>query len=274
MGIAPLARINYIQLDAVWTAPVEEADDYDYTFFQDMIDACTGCQILEFANDTEPMSTSWEMKVKAVPSGHEFPFPFRHYSKNFLQTSSYPGPEETEAMVELIDQAMPTVNDTYLLYIQFLAFTQPNDPQRALPWQDDILGLTFNFHYPDLAMKPMFDAITANTTTATIELFGGEDHRMFWAPHPDNPDLAVDWPQYFESREKFERLQEIKACVDPTGIFRNKMTIPLPDGMVAVQLVQPEDMQSEQLWQSASTSSSLNSVAFLVALLGCLFVNL
>ena len=38
-----------------------------------------------------------------------------------------------------------------------------------------------------------------------------------------------DWPLYYESEQKYRRLQDIKACVDPQGLFRNKMTIPLPD---------------------------------------------
>ena len=53
------------------------------------------------------------------------------------------------------------------------------------------------------------------------------DHRMWWNPTTtDLPDFASLDQRYLETDEKFDRLKEIKTCVDPDDLFKNAMSIP------------------------------------------------
>ena len=60
----------------------------------------------------------------------------------------------------------------------------------------------------------------------SLENFEEQDHRMYWAASGivsgtvTMPEAA---PFYFESEEKFDRLRDIKACVDPDEVFQGLM---------------------------------------------------
>ena len=50
-------------LEMTWVAPIEEAADYDPSFFQSIRDACTGCfSLLSLPNSVEPLSVSMRFK--------------------------------------------------------------------------------------------------------------------------------------------------------------------------------------------------------------------
>jgi len=225
-GLAP----NYVELEASWVAPKAQAGDYDPQFFQSILDACTGCIIIEpLVNETEPMSYSLKERYLAAEDGPEYPAPFRHYKKNWQQTSSFPDPDETEAIIREVDNRMPEANSTYLFISQFTTVLKPRDDEtRSLPWPDDVMGMSCDFFFPDTKLTPIFDDWAATVGTLVRKNFGGEDHRVFWGAF-DDPNLEEDWPKYYESQDKYEELKEIKSCVDPDNLFTHLMSMPLAD---------------------------------------------
>ena len=55
--------ITAMTLEMTWVAPIEQAADYDPTFFQSIRDACTGCfGLLSLPNSVEPLSVSMRFK--------------------------------------------------------------------------------------------------------------------------------------------------------------------------------------------------------------------
>ena len=58
-----LPGINAMSVEMSWVAPIEQADDYDPTFFQSIRDACTGCfSLLSLPDSVEPLSFSMRFK--------------------------------------------------------------------------------------------------------------------------------------------------------------------------------------------------------------------
>lgn len=54
---------NKVYLEMVWVGPVAEAEDYDPSFFQTFVDACTGCiQFLDLPDSVEPLMVSLNFK--------------------------------------------------------------------------------------------------------------------------------------------------------------------------------------------------------------------
>lgn len=63
------SAFNRIFLEMAWVGPVAEADDYDPSFFQSIIDACTNCvQFLSLPDSAEPLSVSLNFKFVSFPS--------------------------------------------------------------------------------------------------------------------------------------------------------------------------------------------------------------
>ena len=59
-----------------------------------------------------------------------------------------------------------------------------------------------------------------------IQSFDGEDHRMFWAAYEDTCLECGAWEKYFESKRAYNKLTEIKRCVDPNDLFKFRMSMP------------------------------------------------
>ena len=73
-GIAPLGRPNLLRMEASWVAPADEFDDYDASFFQDILDACDGCTIVGNLVTTErPSSVLKDRHLLAKFGGYELP---------------------------------------------------------------------------------------------------------------------------------------------------------------------------------------------------------
>lgn len=59
---------NQIFLEMAWVGPLAQAGDYDPSFFQSILDACTGCvQFLAIPNTIEPLSASLNYKFVSHP---------------------------------------------------------------------------------------------------------------------------------------------------------------------------------------------------------------
>jgi hypothetical protein len=56
----------------------------------------------------------------------------------------------------------------------------------------------------------------------------GEDLRMQWGSF-GNVDMKEVWQHYYDSKELYEKLQDIKKATDPNDVFHTKFTVPLPD---------------------------------------------
>ena len=77
-----LPGMNSITLEMSWVAPIEQAADYDPTFFESIVEACTGCfSLLSVPNSVEPLSFSLRYKyvshhvnehhgLRRLPSSH------------------------------------------------------------------------------------------------------------------------------------------------------------------------------------------------------------
>ena len=77
-----LPGMNSITLEMSWVAPIEQAADYDPTFFESIVEACTGCfSLLSVPNSVEPVSFSLRYKyvshrvnehhgLQPLPSSH------------------------------------------------------------------------------------------------------------------------------------------------------------------------------------------------------------
>jgi hypothetical protein len=260
VGAQPAGYPNYIEFEASWVAPVDQAAEYDPAFFQTILDACTNCIVFESVNVTEPMSASLKNRYMTAEDGPEFPAPFRHYKKSWQQSSHIPNPDETEAIVRKVDSYLPNENSTYLLVGQ-LSTGATNGPEddalRSLPWPDSKFGVACDFFYPDPRMAPIFDDWLGEFTRLVIEKFDGEDRRMYWGAYND-PDISVDWPKYFESEDKFKTLKDIKACVDPTDIFTHAMSMPVGE--------LPDDVQPENSMASLTRHANWFFIALVLML--------
>jgi hypothetical protein len=215
-----------------WVAPVTEADDYDFEFFQSIIDACIGCfPVLPVVNETMPLSSALsQFYISAEEDGREIPS-LPMYEKAFQQTSSFPGPDAMEAIIRKLDEVMPVqVNSTYAFISQMTSGAgSPLEPdeRRGLSFQADVFGITTDIFYADPTQQPLV-ANVRNEYNGIVLKNLGEDHRMYWGAY-GNVSFPKDVPLYFDSDEKYNRLQGIKACVDPGNLFQHRMSIPLDD---------------------------------------------
>jgi len=226
VGAQPAMGVNYIELEASWVAPLAQAGDYDPSFFQDILDACTNCAVLKRVNVTEAMSASLANRYLCCRDGPEFPAPFRYYEKSFQQASQFPDGDKTAAIVSKIDTFLPNENSTFLFVFQLTTAFKPRDgATRALPFPGDKIGIVCDFFFPDPRMAPIFKEWKADFTAVAVENLG-EDHQTFWGAY-DDPDLATMWAQFYESEDKYETLKDIKACVDPENLFTHLMSMPV-----------------------------------------------
>lgn len=153
--------------------------------------------------------------------------PFRHYFKTFQQTNNYPNADGLEQLVRKIDTLMPTSDSFYVFFIQPSYTLSGYNENIALPFSDVKFGSTFDIFVPAPALIPAVKPMALDYAAFLRQLFG-EDNRMYWAAYEegDGPiNIENEVESYFDSVEKFEKLQEIKACVDEENLFRNAMSI-------------------------------------------------
>lgn len=262
---------NRIQLEGSWVAPIEQKDDYDFDFFQAIDDACTNCKRFRYINVTEPLSQIWRHRyIRTLinqNTGREFPVPF---TRAMQQMQSFPTPDGMEGITRAIAKLLPTRFSPHFVINQ-LTTIRGARPNRALPWPEDRLGLTLDYFYippTDLIIDHEQRALDfGKEVRANID---EQDHRMYWAAY-DNPVIEKDWPQYFESEDKYRRLQHIKRQYDPQNLFQNQMSIPLPTAEEKAALSswqhttsnhhsnEHDDVSPNLTSENASSSSTVNT---------------
>ena len=157
------------------------------------------------------------------------PFPpFPHYAQGLQQTSNFPDPNEAEALVRAIDAYVPVEGGPRIAFtVQFVTVNFPtaDSDNRALPWPNDFVAISAFVSAETPEMKDEIEQVRDDFLAMSVEQFEGQDHRMYWAAFGDvsMPEAA---PFYFESEEKFDRLRDIKACVDPDELFKGIMAVP------------------------------------------------
>ena len=219
---------NRIQLEFSWVAPMEQKDEYDFDFFQKIDSACTGCTRFRYINVTEPLSQIWRHRYLRTlideTTGREFPLP---YTRSMQSLQAIPQPDGMESIVRATAALMPGRFSPHFVISQITTINEANI-NRALPWQQDKIGITLDYFYiPPTEWVIDHEQRALNFAKVLRDASDGEDHRMYWAAF-DNPVMEKDWPKYFDNEEKFRRLQGIKQKYDPTNIFQNKMSIPMP----------------------------------------------
>ena len=219
---------NRIQLEGFWVAPKEEAHEYDFDFFQIIDDACINCRRFRYINVTEPLSQIWRHRyIRTLinkGTGREFPVP---YTRAMQQFEEVPDPDEIENITREIGKLLPHHFSPHFVISEILAFRGAAS-NRALPWPNDKMAVTLDYFFiPPTQYIYDYDEISKNFGQELIANAKGKDHRMYWAAY-DATDMEQDWPKYFESEDKYKRLQQIKETYDPENLFQNKMSIPLP----------------------------------------------
>jgi len=218
---------NRIQVEGSWVAPKDQAHEYDFDFFQAIDDACTNCKRFRYVNVTEPLSQIWRHRyIRTLineGTGREFPVP---YTRS-MQQIPFPTPDGIEGITRAMAKLLPSRTSPYFTIHQMTTM-RAAEPNRALPWGEDGFSVTLDYFYVPPSEWIIDHEQRALDFGRTIrDNVDGKDHRMYWAAF-DNPQIDKDWPKYFDSEEKYRRLQNIKQQVDPNNIFRNKMSIPLP----------------------------------------------
>ena len=160
----------------------------------------------------------------------EFPT-FPYYAQSWQQTSNFPDADEGEALARAIGAHMPVGGGPRIAFTaQYVSVNFPTDDSdnRALPWPEDYIGISAFVSVETPDMMDEIVQIRDEFAATSVENFEGQDHRMYWAAFGDvsMPDAS---PLYFESEEKFDRLRDIKAWVDPDELFQGLMGIPPAD---------------------------------------------
>jgi FAD binding domain/Berberine and berberine like len=219
---------NRIQVEGSWVVPKDQKDEYDFDFFQSIDNACTNCNRFRYINVTEPLSEIWRHRylrtLISKGTGREFPLP---YTRSMQQTEPFPDPDGMEGITRAIGKLLPSRFSPYFIINQ-LTTLRGAQSNRALPWPKDLFGLTLDYFYvPGTDWFIDHNQRALDFGKVLRDNLNHQDHRMYWAAY-DSPRLEKDWAKYFESEEKYRRLQSIKERYDPHNLFQNQMSIPLP----------------------------------------------
>lgn len=164
------------------------------------------------------------------------PFP---YNASWQQGPEFPNEDEVEEILNEIKVLMPTFEtvpslplDAVFVISQWVVMPAAVHAKSdiALPFQNDVYGIVLDAwdltggdqrKYLHDSLRKVRDLVIAST--------GGEDHRMFWNPDEETCLACGDSKYYYDDQEKFDRLREIKSCVDPNMVFDSRMAMPLSD---------------------------------------------
>jgi len=182
----------------------------------------------------------WEqLKLEEVNGGVGIP-----YTTSFQQGPTFPGENDMGEIFDRVDALMPNgmpdgmpdeVNELRFVIVQIITVRGVKEPTLtiALPFQEDKFGVDANVW--DLSKVGLGFAPKDKTPTGQLVQdlqdyvisVVGANHRMWWNPTTtDLPNFASLDQRYLETDEKFDRLKEIKTCVDPDDLFKNAMSIP------------------------------------------------
>ena len=159
-----------------------------------------------------------------MPLSHPFLIMHRHCSRHRISPIRM---RERRWLEPLVPMCRLEGGPRIAFTAQYVTVTFPTDDSdnRALPWPNDFIGISAFVSAETPAMVDEVVQIRDDFVATSVENFEGQDHRMYWAAFGDvsMPEAA---PFYFESEEKFNRLRDIKACVDPDELFKGIMTVP------------------------------------------------
>lgn len=97
------------------------------------------------------------------------------------------------------------------------------------PFRDFTFGFTFDIFYKPSQQKEADMFQDKMQKIVDRHMSNPTERRNFWASFGDTniEDPAVR-KMYYESDAIYEKLQQLKAKVDPTDIFHTDMTVKLP----------------------------------------------
>lgn len=90
----------------------------------------------------------------------------------------------------------------------------------AYSWRDVTIGATMDcFHLPETKDRAEdWQKVNDAEAVGPKGIFSKEDRRWLWGSY-GAWDLNSVWNCYYEDKEKYERLQQVRKRVDPHGIF-------------------------------------------------------
>lgn len=176
------------------------------------------------------------VQVKWLP-GVNPAFPYHLQSSQ--QGPMFPSPDSMEALARFTGANLPNANSPYYFagQVSTANFPSMDSGDSALPWTNDSIAASIFVYFADESQREEVSALVHSFADVASEGFEGRNHRMYWSAFGE-PVLPRDSSLYFESEEKFNRLRDIKACVDPDDMFSGVLSIPLPDAM-------PESCESD-----------------------------
>ena len=148
---------------------------------------------------------------------------------SYQQGPQFPNKDDLVEIFDRIDASVPKAGEPVVVISQIVTLAGPSKSKRAiaLPFQDDVMGATFDM-WNLFALVPVdFGPTLREVQDLVISAFGEEDHRMFWAAYEDTCLECGAWEKYFEFRPKYNELSRIKRCVDPDNIFKYRMSMPI-----------------------------------------------
>ncbi|KAL7518071.1 hypothetical protein ACHAWX_002929, partial [Stephanocyclus meneghinianus] len=180
------------------------------------------------ASDTKPMSVlhkevtlvDWSalgLEKRGIP-----------FTSSYQQGPKYPHADELLKVFDVIDALMPKNPQTDQRFVTAQMGALIGPPKSvsnvAQPFQDDLFGVSVDVWSLDGAD---YSEILCDLQDLVISSVGGVDHRTFWGAYEDICLECGAWNKYYESRSKYDRLRQIKGCVDPDDLFKFRMSIPV-----------------------------------------------
>ncbi|KIJ29592.1 hypothetical protein M422DRAFT_268936 [Sphaerobolus stellatus SS14] len=99
-------------------------------------------------------------------------------------------------------------------------FTRNADNGTSYSWRDQTMCMTIdNFHYPE--KKEEAEQWAKENDEAALGpngIFSKEDRRVLWGSW-GSFDLNAEWRAYYDSEEKYKRIQAARKMADPNGTF-------------------------------------------------------
>jgi hypothetical protein len=153
------------------------------------------------------------------------------FKTSLQQGPMWPTEDNLIEIFDRIDAVVPRDPTSELVFVTAQIGTSENpapfDGSISLPFQDDVLGVTFDMWNLNPAVPVDFSPVQRHVQDFVISALGGEDHRMFWNAYGDICLECGAWEKYYESRSKYNKLSRIKRCVDPENLFKFRMSMPV-----------------------------------------------
>ncbi|KAI4144553.1 MAG: hypothetical protein LQ340_006609 [Diploschistes diacapsis] len=103
---------------------------------------------------------------------------------------------------------------------KYSRFTANADNGTSYSWRDSTVCCTLDCFHKDSEKTRAEDWEKVNDEEGMGPngIFGKQDRRVLWGSY-GSFDLDASWNQYYEDRQKYQKLQKIRKSADPDGIF-------------------------------------------------------